>query len=54
MYVIITSVGFLMPKEKSKLEPTDIVIYEGSNDECVNIIHGKHKRNMNRFVRTKS
>lgn len=44
MYVIITSTGFLTIKDKLTLESTDTIIWEGTEDECYDIIHGKRKK----------
>ncbi len=44
MLVVITDNGFLTVKKESEVQPKDTIIYEGTEEQCINKIHGQKTR----------
>jgi hypothetical protein len=44
MVVVITNNGFLTVKEEGKVQSTDTIIYKGTEEECIDKIHGKKSK----------
>lgn len=44
MVVVITNNGFLTVKKECDVEPSDNIIYKGTEEQCINKIHGKKSK----------